>query len=528
MMASLLAALNDSDPGVRWYGLWALDSFGSTNPALVPPLINLLETETRQAASGNRWMPDQVVPAQSLKRFKLPASVLAPRLKKVLASPDGLIHLRAVDVLADAAGRAGNPSDPTLVALLLTTLDDANPKNRLLAAGALALLDGATRRQAVAKLLGQLRDSDGAWKLLATVNLARFDPESEAAAELLANRLDTEDGESRLLDLSLLGRLGPVARPAVPAIVRTMLESDSPEVLFFPFQRLSSGTDPGFSWDNLGIFPKSKHLRQFSGDPGAMGALTLSGVGPEAERQAVAILIEMLGEKDEARRTAAAVALGHMGTRAAAAFPTLLALAEAETSGFRLKGRHPSECYIYELQRVTPGSGPRLVAALIRFLESGYQFKCWSAAQMLGSIDPPAPDAIPALIGALRSDWQANRVAAARALGRYTGPEGEGAVMPLVANLSDPNDSARFTTIEVLSQLHAGAPEVVPVVLAFLQHKNHAYSHGAVEILGAYGPAANAAIPALRPLCSDPDVFLRQSAEKALKLIEPVEAIPAQ
>ena len=528
MMAALLAALNSSDPTARWYGLWALDSFGSTAPALVPPLIKHLESETIQARSGNRWMPDQVFPARSLKRFKLPASVLVPRLKKALASPDNWIHSMALDVLADSASRAGNPSDPTLVALLLTTLDDPNPKNRLVAAGALARLDGAARRKAVAKLLGQLRVMDGAWDLLATVNLARFDPEGAAAADLLADRLDTEVGESRIVDLYLLGRLGPMARTAVPAIVRAMLASDLQKPAFFPFHRLSPRQDAGFSWTNLGVLPMENRDFQRPGDPGAMGAVTLSRVGPEAERQAVAILIGILGEKDEARRVAAAVALGHLGTRASAAFPTLLALAEAEPSGFLLKGCPPSEQYIYALRHFTPGSDPRLVAALIRFLESGDQFKSSTAASVLGWIDPPAPAAIPALIGALRSDWQSIRGSAAQALGRYTGPEGEAAVGPLVANLRDPDDYARYYTAKALSQLHAGAPEVVPVALAFLQNKKGPYSERVVEIFGAYGPAAHAAIPALRTLCSDPDVFVRQSAKKALKLIEPVGAIPAQ
>ena len=528
MVAALKAALHDSDPGVRWYGLWALDSFGSTAPELVPPLINHLETETRQARRENRRMPDQVDPARSLKRFGLPASVLAPRLKTAMASPDDLIRSRAVSVLADAANRAGNPSDPTLVALLLSALDDANPENRLTAAGALARLDGVARRRAVALLLGQIRGSDRIWGLLATVNLARFDPEGAAAASLLADRLDIEDGESRVLDLYLLGRLGPMARPAVPAIVRAMLASDSQKPAFFPFQRLIPRQNSGYSWDNLGVLPMEDRDFQRPGDPGAMGAVTLSRLGPAAERQAVAILIGMLGEEDEARRIAGAVALGHLGTRASAAFPALLVLAEAEPSGFLLKGRQPSEQYIYALRRVTPGDDPRLVAALIRFLESDYQFKRLTAASVLSSIDPPAPAAIPALIGALRSDWQSIRGSAARALGRCTGPEAEAAVAPLVANLSDPDDYARFHTAKALSQLHAGALEVVPVALAFLQNKNLAYRRGAVEILGVCGPAAGAAIPALRALRSAPDVFLRHSVEKALLLIEPVGATPAQ
>lgn len=519
--SALVAALGDWEPEVRRYALWSLTSMGSTAPEMVPALVRHLETETLQSRGRDRRSPNQVDPAQALKRLQLPAATIAPQLRTAMASPDRLIRSRALDVLADAAGRPGSPPDPALVALLLAGLADTNPKNRLTAAEGLARLDAVARRRGVAILVEQLRGPDRPMALVAAINLARFDPEGRAGAAVLADRLDAGDRATRLEDLYLLGRLGPQAQPAVPAIVRAMTRPEAREYVDRALHGLDPGQADGTSWINIGVSPGEDRDAPLPWQGGPMAALALGRIGLDADREAVALLIDLVRGDDEARRLAAARALGDLGPRASAAFPDLLALVDrttaqpAERRGDWIMAAQLTRT----LRQVVAEDDPRLVAALVRLLTTGSPWKRFEAAIVLHELNPPAPGAIPALAGALKDGSQSVRSDAAISLGRYAGPGREAAVPPLLGALHDPDRHVRFQAAKSLTALHAGAPEVVPVAVALLGDGNLAYRRGAIEILGACGPEARPALPTLLGMRSDPDVFVRESVAKAVESI---------
>ena len=515
---TLLAALNDPDPGVRHTAAWALDRIGSTSPALVQVLIARLETESEHSRWMNRWDSWQLHPAESLKRIKLPASAIAPRLRKAMASRDRWVRLQATEILCDAAGRPG-PTVPALASLLLAALRDGEAKVRTRAAEGLARLDADTRRRAVAVLLEGLRGSDRLAQSFAVIGLAGFDPEAEPAVTILADRLRDGDLTTRLQALSLLGRLGPIARPAVPAIVREMTSADAGKnEPFFP-KWFSLGQGAWHATE-LGRLLDSGEWGQSPRSPCTLGAAVLGRIGPGAEREAVAILLGMLPVGDEPQRLRVVDALGALGPKAAEAFPDLLAVAEqrpADPGGY---DRGAVFQILTALTKTCAGDDPRLVAALVRLLASDDRCKRSGASSILDQIKPPPPEAVPGLIGALKDESQAVRFSSARALGRYDGPEGEAAVPALIDATRDKDGWVRTQVAKSLARHGVGASEAVPAVAGLLRNENPNLRWGAAESLGAFGPAAVAAVAALREARDDPEEIVRDAAEKALRAIE--------
>ncbi len=136
----LVAALEEPDAYIRDKAVWWLVQIRSTSPALVRPLVERLESETEESRWQNRWDPLQVNPAEALKQMHLPPAVIAPLLRKAMASKEPWIRLQAIDVLRDAAERPGPPA-PTLAELLLAALQDEELMVRVRVAEAIAHLD---------------------------------------------------------------------------------------------------------------------------------------------------------------------------------------------------------------------------------------------------------------------------------------------------------------------------------------------------------------------------------------------------
>jgi HEAT repeat protein len=222
----LVTALGDRNPAVHNAAYWALDASGSSSPALVRALIDQLESESEEEWFQSRRDFRHINVVASLKRINVRAPKLARLLVKAMASNDRWVRLRATEVLCDAAGRPG-PADQGVARLLLQALRDTEARIRIPAAEALVGLDPATRRQAVAVLLGQLRDSEPPRAFEAVLGLALFDPEANEAVTILTDRLEKGNATDLLTNLYLLGRLGPMARPAVPVVLRTMMSRDA-------------------------------------------------------------------------------------------------------------------------------------------------------------------------------------------------------------------------------------------------------------------------------------------------------------
>lgn len=526
---ALLTALSDSDRGVRDCSAWALNQFGSTSPALVKALVKQVEVETRQSLRW-RWQGDfsmRVDPIEALTRIKPRASTLAPLLRKGMSNPDPWIRLRAASLLREALQWSGGPSS-SVSPLLLTTLRDKESSLRLMFVDDLVRLDGETRRIAVGILLQHLRSPNPPDVLEATVGLSKFGRDAEPAVKILTDRLQKGDLADRLGTLYLLGKLGPVAKPAVPVILQAMSAGDAGK------------SNPGFLnqfWRPAPAWNPDEHNITFESDYQTdtfkyihdYSVLVLGRIDPEAERQGLGLLINMLGAETVEVRQTALRSLANLGPKAGAAMPTLIALAEGMDAA---PARSDDAIQVFSIfraiQEVGHGDNHLLVDALVRMLKSKNDNRRGGAAMALGHLSPPPKGVVPALVDAMNDPHPVVRRYVAEALGRYDGPEGETALQTLLATMRDPDFWVRINAGRSLARHGEAAAEAIPPIIRLLRTEDRNLRSQAAEVLGKFGPSAQVAIAALLVALDDENEHVRRSAEQALNAVSPIGSETAE
>jgi hypothetical protein len=144
----------------------------------------------------------------------------------------------------------------------------------------------------------------------------------------------------------------------------------------------------------------------------------------------------------------------------------------------------------------------------------------------VGSLDPPAEEAVPVLAGLLESGSIPTRRSAASALGRM-GSAALPAVPGLVDGLQhDGDQETRAAAAESLGRIGPKcATTAVPALAkAATNDKWPKVRSAALTALGEMGPAAKEAIPVLREALRDPDGFISLAARNALFRVEPGKA----
>jgi HEAT repeat protein len=321
--------------------------------------------------------------------------------------------------------------------------------------------------------------------------------------------LDDESPDVRARAAFVLGWIGPAAKAAVPALVRSL--RDPCRAYNFGFR----GDEP-------------------PGRPISLCAVeALFLIGPEA-RAAVPALTEALQHPDARVRHAATLALWRLGPHPR---PTPEAIAAAlldwhldvRRAGVRtlagLKADERNEVRRLLLDQVWqrgPASDPAtairalrwfgteaipdLVRLLDREMELGFSGEVF---EVLGSIGSPA---VPALVAVLRDEKEASRRSSAvMALGQM-GPAARAAVPALRAALQDEEEGVRGAAIYALANVAPSSPEVVPALVKDLQSDNIGRQLRAVWKLAEVGEAARPALPALRLALRDPEQQVRLKA----------------
>ncbi len=78
---------------------------------------------------------------------------------------------------------------------------------------------------------------------------------------------------------------------------------------------------------------------------------------------------------------------------------------------------------------------------------------------------------------------------------------------------------ARVAALRTLSRMGREVEQLIPTFIATLEDPNSGLRDVAAEALGAIGPRARAAIPALREILTARDAFVRNAAQRALARI---------
>ncbi|MCS7240856.1 MAG: HEAT repeat domain-containing protein, partial [Candidatus Bipolaricaulota bacterium] len=188
--------------------------------------------------------------------------------------------------------------------------------------------------------------------------------------------------------------------------------------------------------------------------------------------EAVPYLVEALGSPLGAHRQAALAVLAHLGEKARAATPAVLALWERELL-------------------------PEVRLAALR---------------ALGTIGRDDPQALSVLVRATRSRDPQEVAVALEALAQFGAADQE-ALDAVLLRVNHPLAAVRSAALRVLGL--APAEVAVPSLLAALNDPSAAVRRTAALLLGDLGPQA-AAAPALVGLLEDPDPLVREAAGTAL------------
>jgi hypothetical protein len=345
--------------------------------------------------------------------------------------------------------------------------------------------------------------------------------ERRAAAEALA-KLGTEanallvkglirslkmDRDDRPWTAEFLGKLGPVAKDAIPALQFAMYSRD-PEVVRAAVVALKAIEPGSQSWEN---------------------------VPPAVRKSLVADLTEALHSTNREERRWSVDTLAGLGPQPRAT------LVEELTTALKSPDRRESRWGIEELMKLEPekkDNTPALVQALTRAVRSWQPAERRWAAETLATFGPAAKEAIPALQVAMYDRNEAVRQAAAAALKEIEpGMEGETKLTPearatLNADLaramkSLSKDDRRWAVEELVKvgpDPKVSLGRVLDELTDALTSTDRDDRGWAAHLLGKLGPAAKVAVPALQAARYDTAPGARMTAADALRKIDPEAA----
>jgi HEAT repeat protein len=348
----LIERLRGEDAGIQSNAAQILGSLGPEARQAVPPLIERLQRGDRDARRA----------AAALGRIGPEARAAVPALIELLQH----WGWEARHAAAAALGEIG-PEARQAVPALVERLRHRNPDARRDAAVALDRivagspygLPAAVTRDLVPPLIELLRGEDaGVWSTAARI-LGLIGPEAgEAVPDLiqLLQRGDSDDRSDaavaldRIVAGSPYGLPAAVTRDLVPPLIELLRGEDAG--VWGPAARILGKIGP----EARQAVPALIELLQRGDRDARDAAWALGGIGPEA-RAAVPALIELLQRGDRDARKDAAVALGRIGGQVAVA-----ALLEV------LEGAVPDPEVVSNAMRVLSDIGREVVPPLIELL----------------------------------------------------------------------------------------------------------------------------------------------------------------
>lgn len=408
--------LKDSDPAVRMNVLEAISEVGAPAvPALVEALKN--DATTYWACLVLREIgPDakDALPAL-VERLKDPR----PDIRREIVLTLGAMEKSAIPALEHICAALNDPHTCTAATFALgrigriptdcepTVRANVKSDDKLLSTTSLWALarvhpeDKQIRREATQQLIARLKDADPFVRVAAARALAELPPAPEITAPIWEKALQDADettvhyaldalaslggpGVPRLVDalrheklriyiVPILGRIGPAAAPAAPALAELINDKDD---------RVSHEA-----------------------------VLALAGIGPGA-KSAVPTLVKALRQVDDWDGPTIAYALGRIGPNAADAVPELTERLKSPKPNLALA----SAWAVVQISPPTAAIAAKTLPVLTAGLTSDLPVARQGAAEGLGRLGPLAKEAVPALQKATSDKEESVRKAATTAL----------------------------------------------------------------------------------------------------------------
>jgi HEAT repeat protein len=493
---------------------WTLGAIGA--PA-VPPLIDALESNSsmvrRRAASTLGEIgpaAKDAVPAlvRLIKKYGAPKGAGAEAVQTLgnigPAAAEAIPTLHAAyDALKDseddesirfALSEIGGPPSPGLI----QRLDATDPQRRVRAAALLGQFFGPLARAAAPRLEAALNDQDSFVRVSMAACLAKVDPANRRALWTLIASLDSTDLEVLEPAISAISELGTKGAAAVAKLKAIVGRNDL--------------THKTYGGEMLEATIEAIKIS---------AAEALVAVSP-GSGEGVSAYLALLKQGDDHVKTAALERLGPLGPKAAV--PALAAIARDAASVHRYEAVKALSQIDPQHETILPVSIGLLVDPGPRSLDPDEKGEIIT---YLGVMGQKALPAIPALVRVLKDvetkgafggrDAFGPAAKAARALGRI-GPAAKDAIPALVEAMKT-EDSVGMAAGKALASLGTAARPVISDLLPLL--KRNRISPWAARVLGAIGPEARAAVPALIEALNGRETTSAAAFGSALLRIEP-------
>jgi HEAT repeat protein len=416
MVPLCVRLLEDSDPGVRMRVLNAISDVG---PKAVPGLIVALKND--KAAYWACLILREIGPAgkDAVPALREKLGDKRPEIRReailTLASMDAAAAPAVPEIaaaLADAdsrtaatyaLGRIGKI--PSKAEKLIR--DNAKSDDKVLATTSLWALarvhpdDKELRRDAAQRLIEGLKDADPLARVAAARALAALPPAPEITMPLWEKAFKDADDRVIVHALDAMAALGPAA---VPRLIEGLKNEKAREHVAYVLGRIGPAAAPAVPALTSLISDPDERVAQEA-------ILALAAIGPDA-KAAVPSLISGIKTPDNPNAHAAAFALGKIGKNADTAVPALIG---------RVGGSDPHLALVcaWALVNIKPDSAEiteRVLPVLTKGLTAELPLARLGAAQALGKLGPAANDALPALEKATHDKDNAVREAAAKAI----------------------------------------------------------------------------------------------------------------
>lgn len=464
---ALDALLSDPDPSVRGAAAVSLAAIKPESVGrFLPVLLALLEA---------RQIRDRVA-GQALRPFG--AQATAPLIELL---PDAKEDFRGE--LATILAEFGPEARPALFG----ALKHSNPGVRMGVAHALKRQGTyaaymlrrmeAYTAPALGDLVAALGDTHPGVRLEVAEAIAAIDSQrAQPTVGILIGLLSESKADHRQRAAAGLGALGPLAKEAVPALVKALGDDSKPVQL--------------------------------------SAAHALVEIDRAAASPAVGVLIELGLAKDARRPDKAATALGRIGPAAKDALPKLRDSLRSGRTSFQVEAA-------VAITRIEPSSAAEGVAVLLALITEGRDDT--AALRALGGLEKDAAlPAVPALTKLLtaQGDVRYDRFEVAAALLRMDSENA--ASLAYFHEFLGPSakPGRMYDVADALEEIGAAGAKLVPDLRVMLGSKNEIIREWAVEILGEIGPSAKEALPALREQLAQKTDRDKRRLERAIQRIE--------